>query len=247
MLNLKIRLLAAAALLAAVLVPSAALAAPTQYIRCTVGYVGGSQYVVVGTDEKGELRERDDKAISIDTFVSPDAIDPIYFSGRTYYLVPNGPAAQKPYAVMFDAMRAHHRLAIARLVLSGRGHIAVVRPFGRLLGMTLLAFEDQVKAPGPFEAEVGSPAVSAHEKRAAFSVPARASRVRSCSSVTSVSIAAAIARASSGSNVSAAASATSASAPRSEHATGTPRDIASSTGRPKPSYREGKTKPVAAR
>jgi DNA end-binding protein Ku len=29
------------------------------------------QYVIVGKDEKGELRERDDKAISIDTFVPP--------------------------------------------------------------------------------------------------------------------------------------------------------------------------------
>jgi DNA end-binding protein Ku len=125
------------------------------------------QYVTVEKDEKGELREKDDKAIAIDTFVTPDAIDPIYFSGRTYYLVPNGPAAQKPYAVMFEAMRAHNRLAIARLVLSGRGHVAVVRPFGKLLGMTLLAFEDQVKPPAPFEAEVGSPSVSAGERKLA--------------------------------------------------------------------------------
>lgn len=125
------------------------------------------QYVTVEKDEKGELRETDDKAISIDTFVAPDAIDPIYFSGRTYYLVPNGPAAQKPYAVMMEAMRAHERLGIARLVLSGRGHVAVVRPFGGLLGMTLLAFEDQVKPPAPFEAEVGSPAVSAAERKLA--------------------------------------------------------------------------------
>jgi DNA end-binding protein Ku len=113
------------------------------------------------------VRERDDKAISIDTFVTPDAIDPIYFSGRTYYLVPNGLAAQKPYAVMFEAMRAYERLAIACLVLSGRGHVAVVRPFGKLVGMTLLAFEDQVKPPGPFEAEVGSPGVSADERKLA--------------------------------------------------------------------------------
>jgi len=63
-----------------------------------------------------------------------------------------------------EAMRAHGRVGIARLVLSGRGHIAVVRPFGRLLGMTLLAFEDQVKPPGPFEAEVGEAPVSAKEK-----------------------------------------------------------------------------------
>ena len=122
------------------------------------------QYVTVGKDEKGGLKEEDDKAISIDTFVAPAAIDPIYFSGRTYYLVPNGPAAQKPYAVMFEAMRAHEKIAVARLVLSGRGHVAVVRPFGKLLGMTLLAFEDEVKSPAPFEAEVGSPSVSAKER-----------------------------------------------------------------------------------
>jgi DNA end-binding protein Ku len=125
------------------------------------------KYVTVDKDEKGELRETDDKAIAVDTFVDPAAIDPIYFSGRTYYLVPNGPAAQRPYAVMLAAMRAHDRLALARLVLSGRGHIAVVRPFGKLLGMTLLAFGDQVKAPGPFEAEVDSPAVSAEERKLA--------------------------------------------------------------------------------
>jgi DNA end-binding protein Ku len=122
------------------------------------------QYVVIDKAEKGELRESDDKAISIDTFVAPDAIDPIYFSGRTYYLVPNGPAGKKPYAVLFDAMRAHGRVAVARLVLSGRGHVAVIRPFGKLLGMTLLAFEDQVKSPEPFEAEVGSSAVTAKER-----------------------------------------------------------------------------------
>ena len=33
--------------------------------------------------------------------------------------------------------------------------------------MTLLAFEDQVKPPAPFEAEVGSPSVSAKERNLA--------------------------------------------------------------------------------
>src|SRR5205085_2411100 len=43
----------------------------------------------------------------------------------------------------------------------------VVRPFGKLLGMTLLAFEEQVKPPAPFEAEVASPGVSAGERKLA--------------------------------------------------------------------------------
>jgi len=115
------------------------------------------EYVTVQREERTDLRERDDKAIAIDTFVGPDAIDPVYYSGRTFYLVPNGAAAQKPYAVLLEAMAGHTRHAIARVVLSGRGQVAVIRPFGRLLGMTLLNFEDQVKSPEPFEGEVGSP------------------------------------------------------------------------------------------
>jgi DNA end-binding protein Ku len=125
------------------------------------------EYVTVEKKERTDLRDTDDKAIAIDTFVATDAIDPVYFSGRTFYLVPNGPAAQKPYAVLMAAMSGHDRHAVARVVLSGRGQLAVIRPFGRLLGMTLLNFEDQVKAPAPFEAEVGSPAVSAEERKLA--------------------------------------------------------------------------------
>ena len=125
------------------------------------------EYVTVEKEERSNLRETDDKAIAIDTFVPPDAIDPIYFSGRTFYLVPNGPAAQKPYAVLLEAMSGHERYAIARLVLSGRGQVAVVRPFGKLLGMTLLTFEDQIKPPAPYEGEVGAANVSAEERKLA--------------------------------------------------------------------------------
>ncbi|MBO0697633.1 MAG: Ku protein [Zavarzinella sp.] len=125
------------------------------------------EYVTVKREERSDLREQDDKAISIDTFVAPDAIDPIYYSGRTFYLIPNGPAAQKPYAVLMEAMAGHDRHAVARVVLSGRGQIAVVRPFGKLLGMTLLSFEDQIKSPAPFEGEVGTASVSAEERKLA--------------------------------------------------------------------------------
>ena len=54
------------------------------------------EYAVVPAGEKAKLKAKDDKAIDIDTFVPPAAIDPIYFSGRTYYLVPANPAASGP-------------------------------------------------------------------------------------------------------------------------------------------------------
>lgn len=128
------------------------------------------EYVTVPAGEKAKLKAEDDKAIAIDTFVAPDAIDPIYYSGRTYYLVPNGPAAQKPYAVLMEAMSSHDRHAIAQVVFSGRGQVAIVRPFAGLLVMTLLNFESQVKQPSAFADEVSAANVSAEERRLAASL-----------------------------------------------------------------------------
>jgi len=54
--------------------------------------------------ERDKLRTEDEKAITINTFVAPDAIDPFYHSGKTYYLIPDGLVGQKPYAVLIQAM-----------------------------------------------------------------------------------------------------------------------------------------------
>jgi DNA end-binding protein Ku len=128
------------------------------------------RYVTVEAGERSKLKAEDDKAIAIDTFVAPNAIDPIYYSGRTYYLVPNGPAAQKPYAVLMEAMSSHDRHAIAQVVFSGRGQVAIVRPFAGVLVMTLLNFESEVKQPEGFASEVGSTTVTAEERRLAASL-----------------------------------------------------------------------------
>jgi|SRR5262245_26724006 len=139
---------------------------PNEEIVSGYEYAKG-EYVTVPAGERSKLRERDDKTIAIDTFVPPDAIDPVYFSGKAYYLVPNGPAAQKPYAVLMEAMAAHDRHAVAQVVFSGRGQVAVVRPLGHVLLMSLLSYESQVKPPDSFADEVGEASVSAEERRLA--------------------------------------------------------------------------------
>src|SRR5947209_15119899 len=58
------------------------------------------QYVEVEPSELEALRTESERALKIDAFVEPDAVDPLYFDGRMYYLVPAESAAQEPYAVM---------------------------------------------------------------------------------------------------------------------------------------------------
>jgi DNA end-binding protein Ku len=112
------------------------------------------QYVVVDTEELDKLRTEDDKAIKIDAFVRPDTIDPMYFAGRSYYLLPDGPVGQRPYAVLQQAMANEKEYALAQVVFSGREQLVMLRPVGRLIVMSMLNLDNEMTKPAAFEDDV---------------------------------------------------------------------------------------------
>ena len=112
------------------------------------------QYVVVDGDELDALRTESDRAINIDSFVRPSQVDMMYLSGKRYYLTPDGPIGQKPYALLLEAMRDQDLYSVAQVVMHGREQLVMLRAMGKLLCMEILAFEDQVKKPSEFEDEV---------------------------------------------------------------------------------------------
>lgn len=121
------------------------------------------QYVVVDPAELDKLRTESDKAINVDTFVPIGYIDPIYHSGKDYYLVPDGPAGQKGYALLHQAMVDDNLCCVGQVVLHGREQLVQVRPIEKLLCMTVLQFATQVKQPSSFEDELTSPDLTAKE------------------------------------------------------------------------------------
>jgi DNA end-binding protein Ku len=112
------------------------------------------RYVIVDTDELEKLRTEDDKAIQIDVFIDPKALDPVYLTGKTYYLVPDGPIAQKPYAVLHEGMVEQKRNAIAQVVMHGKEQTVLLRPIEGLLCISTLNYDPQVTKPSTFEDEV---------------------------------------------------------------------------------------------
>jgi DNA end-binding protein Ku len=112
------------------------------------------QYVVIDPDELDKLRSESDKSISVDRFVPADRIDPVYHSGKTYYLVPDGPVGQKPYALLRDTMADSNLNALAQVVISKREQLVLLRPIEKLIGMTVLEYHAQVKQPVAFEDEL---------------------------------------------------------------------------------------------
>jgi DNA end-binding protein Ku len=85
------------------------------------------RYVVVTAEELDEIEIESSKTIDIDGFVDESDIDPIYIDS-TYYLAPDGPIAEETFGVVLEAMTRAGKVAVARIVLSGRERLVAIRP-----------------------------------------------------------------------------------------------------------------------
>jgi len=119
---------------------------PPQEIVMAYEYEKG-MYVVIDAEEREHLHSRSEKSITLEKFVPPESVDPIYYSGQNLYLLPDGPGGQKPYAVLVKAMQAEGLHAIGQAATSGRDELVVVRPVEGLLAVSFLRFASQVKQP----------------------------------------------------------------------------------------------------
>ena len=115
------------------------------------------QYVVIEPEEIKKLRAESDQVISVDAIVGSKAISPLYYSEKTYYLLPEGEVAERPYALLHQCLADDQLEAVARVVLYGRDELVIVRPIERLLAMTALKYEAEVRRPEAFEDELGDP------------------------------------------------------------------------------------------
>ncbi|HEV3259132.1 MAG TPA: Ku protein [Gemmataceae bacterium] len=133
------------------------------------------QYVVVDPADVDQLRTPADHAITIDRFIAPEVLDPLYYNGRSYYLLPDGPVGQKGYVVLHRAMVAENRYAVAQVVLHRREQLVLLRPLDRLLALTVLHYDTQITKPTVFADEVTAPEVAPEELHLAQTLVAAAS------------------------------------------------------------------------
>jgi DNA end-binding protein Ku len=120
------------------------------------------QYVIVDPDEMEKLRSERDYSINVDRFVEPEQIDPMYFAGRSYYLLPTK-GGDKPYALLNRAMREENVYGLAQVVISNREQLVVLRPIGRLLAISMLQYAANVRSPEQFEQLLSDTEVSKQE------------------------------------------------------------------------------------
>ena len=103
------------------------------------------KYIEVEPDELDALRSEREKALTIDSFIAADELDPIYFDGRMYYLAPDGEAARESYVVFLQALARQDRVGVGQVVFSGKDQIALIRPYGEALHMALLNYPAEIR------------------------------------------------------------------------------------------------------
>lgn len=104
------------------------------------------KYVVVTAEELEEIEIESSKTIDIDGFVDESEIDPIYHDS-TYYLAPDGPIAEETFSVILEAMKTVNKVAIARIVLSGRERLVTIQPITDGFRLTTLRSAKEVREP----------------------------------------------------------------------------------------------------
>ncbi|MCW2964764.1 MAG: end-binding protein Ku [Actinomycetia bacterium] len=84
-------------------------------------------------------------SIDICDFVSIDEIDPLYFR-KAYYLLPQD-GAEKPYRLLVRALEETGRVAIAKVVIRNKQHLAAIRPVNDTLVLETMYYADEVRQP----------------------------------------------------------------------------------------------------
>ncbi len=101
------------------------------------------QYVVLSADEIEAAYPKTTQSIEIETFI-PAADIPFIYLDRPYYVGPINKGA-KVYALLREILRKQHKVAIARVVIQTRQHLAALIPYGPVLVLNLLRWGDEIR------------------------------------------------------------------------------------------------------
>ena len=105
--------------------------------------VSKGRYIPVEESELERFAARQEKTIQILQFVELSEVDPVYFE-RAYWLEPQE-RAERPYALLAEAMRRTGRAALGRFVLSTKEHLVLLRPVDGALALQTLYYPEDVR------------------------------------------------------------------------------------------------------
>jgi len=117
-----------------------------QYGEILKGFeVGKDRYVIINDKDLDNIPLATAHSIDITEFVPSDDIEPGLYYNSAYYVEPEE-LGKKPYHLLRKALEATGRMAVAKIALRDREHLAALHPTNGALLMNTLHWPDEIRS-----------------------------------------------------------------------------------------------------
>jgi DNA end-binding protein Ku len=108
-------------------------------------------YVEVDDEEIKKVAPKTAKVMELLEFVKAEQVDPIYLES-SYYMAPDE-GGEKPYALLFEALRETKYFGIAKVTMHNREHIVILRPNGKGVVLHTMFYADEIRQVDEFRTD----------------------------------------------------------------------------------------------
>ncbi len=109
------------------------------------------RYVVIDDEDIKKVAPKTAKVMEILEFVKADQVDPVYLES-SYYVAPDE-GGEKPYALLFQAMRRSNYFALAKVAMHNREHVIVLRPGAKGILSHTMFYQDEIRQVDEFRTD----------------------------------------------------------------------------------------------
>jgi len=108
-------------------------------------------YVEIEDEDIKKVAPKTAKVMEILEFVKADDVDPVYLES-SYYVAPDE-GGEKPYALLFQALRESKYFALAKVAMHNREHIIVLRPGAKGILSHTMFYQDEIRQVDEFRTD----------------------------------------------------------------------------------------------
>ncbi|HWE53551.1 MAG TPA: Ku protein [Bryobacteraceae bacterium] len=112
------------------------------------------KYVVIADEDIKKVAPKTAKVMEIQEFVKADDVDPVYLES-SYYMAPDE-GGEKPYALLFEALKATKYYAVAKIAMHNREHVVIVRPGEKGMILHTMYYSDEVRRSEEFRTDTSN-------------------------------------------------------------------------------------------
>src|SRR5215475_9209959 len=110
------------------------------------------KYVVIDDEDIKKVAPKTAKTMEVLEFVKASEVDAIFLES-SYYMAPDE-AGEKPYALLFEALRQSGCVGVAKIAMYNREHIVVLRPGPRGILLHTMYFTNEIRQVDEFRTDL---------------------------------------------------------------------------------------------